>query len=95
MAGQNRGNLFAGLSVARGCGNNDVPLAAAGRAGGEESARLTRGLRTEEMSPGKHCENVTATLTAGQFSKSNAAGHFPLCVGTKSQGGKPGSVGGD
>lgn len=46
-----------------------------------------RGVRTEEMSPGKHCENVTATLTAGQFSKSDAASHFPLCVRTKSWGG--------
>lgn len=43
--------------------------------------------RTEEMSPGKHCENVSATLTAGQFSKRDAAGHFPLCAGTKRQGG--------
>lgn len=43
------------------------------------------------MSPGEHCENVTATLTAGQFSKRDAAGHFPLCVGTKSRGGSGGS----
>lgn len=64
--------------------------------GGEGEGRLTVpeagvGLRTEEMSPGKHCENVTATLTAGQFSKRDAAGHFPLCVGTKGRGGSGGS----
>lgn len=67
---------------------------------GEESARLTvsvskwGGWVAEDMSPGKHCENVTATLTAGQFSKSDTAGHFPLCVGTMSQGGRAGVGGG-
>lgn len=34
------------------------------------------GVRTE-MSPGKHCENVTATLTAGQFSKREYCWPFP------------------
>ena len=68
------------------------------RAGGEErEGRLTvpggAGVRTEEMSPGKHCENVTATLTAGQFSKRDAAGHFPLCVGDKEPGEAAGGAG--
>lgn len=42
---------------------------------------------SEEMSSGHHCENVTTTLIAGQFSKkkSDAAGRFPpSVVGTKS-----------
>lgn len=49
---------------------------------------------TEEMSPGHHCENVTATLTAGQFSKSDAAGRFPLCGRDKEQRGVEGGGGG-
>ena len=48
------------------------------------------GRRQRRWAQGKHCENVTATLTAGQFSKRDAAGHFPLCIGTKSWGGGSG-----
>lgn len=35
------------------------------------------------MSQVKHCENVTATLTAGQFSKRDTAGHFPSLSGQR------------
>lgn len=79
------------------CGTGAVVLPAGERAGQGGSGGVGglwcwgAGVQTEEMRPGKHCENVTATLTAGQFSKSDAAGHFPLCVGTKSQGGSRGS----
>lgn len=86
--------------VTRGCGNNAVLLAAVGRearggVGEAYSVGVGMGRGAEDMSPGEHCENVTATLTAGQFSKSDTAGHFPLCVGTMNQGGRAGGGGGD
>lgn len=87
-------NLLLVLKVTRGCGDYAVTLAAEGREGwGRVDEAYSVGVggggvgRTEEMRLGKHCENVTATLTAGQFSKKQRCRpHPPLSHGGRGGG---------